>query len=57
MVRKYVVDIARTAYHRFAVEAETPDEARAKAEQLAYDTVWSGFPAEYKILDAAEVPE
>lgn len=55
-MRQYLVDMARTAYHRFTVEAETLDEARAKAEQLAYDTNWAGFDAEYKVLDVEEVP-
>ena len=38
------------------VAQEVENEARAKAEQMAYDTNWSGFPADYGVDDVAEVP-
>lgn len=49
MARKYTVDVARTSYRTFEVEAETAREAEAKAEQAAYDMDWAREDADYRI--------
>ena len=46
---RYCVDVERTAFHTFEVEASSKKEAKQLAEQLAYDMDWAGEDAEYTI--------
>lgn len=50
-MEKFVIEICRTSYafETFEVKAKDEKEAREKAMQMAYDTVFSESDAEYSV--------
>lgn len=52
---RYRVDVERTAFHTFEVEASSKKEAERLAEQLAYDMDWARSDADYKFGAATRI--
>ena len=56
MPRWYTVTVIETNTHRFRVEADSPDDAKEQAEQLAVDGAWDqgaslGLDRELRVED------
>lgn len=54
---RYRVDVERTAFHTFEVEAPSKAAAERLAEDIAYDMDWAREDADYKFGEAEKIGE